>query len=52
VGTVIVDVRRRPIDAWMSAGDYANDPAFRERFKTWLAGIWSDKDQLLDRLLQ
>jgi len=32
VGTVIVDVRRRPIDAWMSAGDYANDPAFRERF--------------------
>ena len=52
VGTVIVDVRRRPIDAWMAAGDYANDPAFRERFKTWLAGIWSDKDQLLDRLLQ
>jgi len=51
VGTVIVDVRRRPIDEWMSAGDYANDPAFRERFKTWLAGIWSDKDHLLDRLL-
>jgi len=52
VGTVIVDVRRRPIDAWMSAGDYANDPAFRERFKTWLAGLWADKDELLDRLLQ
>jgi 1-acyl-sn-glycerol-3-phosphate acyltransferase len=52
VGTVIVDVRRRPIDAWMSAGDYANDPAFRERFKTWLAGIWVDKDALLDRLLK
>jgi 1-acyl-sn-glycerol-3-phosphate acyltransferase len=26
VGTVIVDVRRRPIDPWMSAGDYASDP--------------------------
>ena len=52
VGTVIVDVRRRPIDAWLSAGDYANDPAFRERFKTWLAGLWADKDELLDRLLQ
>jgi 1-acyl-sn-glycerol-3-phosphate acyltransferase len=52
VRTVIVDVRRRPIDAWMSVGDYANDPAFRERFKTWLAGLWSDKDELLDRLLQ
>ena len=52
VGTVIVDVRRRPIDAWMSAGDYASDPAFRERFKTWLAGLWADKDELLDRLLK
>jgi 1-acyl-sn-glycerol-3-phosphate acyltransferase len=52
VGTVIVDVRRRPIDAWMSAGDYASNLAFRDRFKTWLAGIWSDKDELLDRLLQ
>jgi 1-acyl-sn-glycerol-3-phosphate acyltransferase len=52
VGTVTVDVRRRPIDAWTSAGDYASDPAFRERFKAWLAGLWSDKDELLDRLLK
>ena len=52
VGRVIVDVRRRPIDAWTSAGDYANDPAFRERFKAWLAGLWADKDELLDRLLK
>jgi 1-acyl-sn-glycerol-3-phosphate acyltransferase len=48
--TVTVDVRRRPIDAWMSAGDYANDPDFRARFKDWLAGIWAEKDALLDRL--
>ena len=27
-------------------------PGFRERFKAWLAGIWADKDELLDRLLQ
>jgi 1-acyl-sn-glycerol-3-phosphate acyltransferase len=50
VGTVIVDVRRRPIDAWMAAGDYTNDPAFRERFQSWLGGIWADKDEMLDRL--
>jgi 1-acyl-sn-glycerol-3-phosphate acyltransferase len=50
VGTVIVDVRRRPIDAWMAAGDYMNDPAFRERFQAWLGGIWADKDEMLDRL--
>jgi hypothetical protein len=47
---VTVDVRRRPIDAWMSSGDYAGDPAFRARFKDWLAGIWSEKDALLDSL--
>jgi 1-acyl-sn-glycerol-3-phosphate acyltransferase len=50
MGTVTVDIRRRPIDEWMSAGDYAGDPAFRARFKEWLAGIWTEKDQLLDRL--
>ena len=50
MGTVTVDIRRRPIDAWMSTGDYAGDPAFRARFKEWLAGIWTEKDQLLDQL--
>lgn len=51
VGRVIVDVRRRPIDAWMAAGDYASDPAFRERFQRWLGVIWTEKDALLDQLL-
>jgi 1-acyl-sn-glycerol-3-phosphate acyltransferase len=51
VARVIVDVRRRAIDEWHSAGDYAGDPAFRERFQAWLGGVWSDKDSLLDRLL-
>jgi 1-acyl-sn-glycerol-3-phosphate acyltransferase len=50
LGTVTVDVRRRPIDTWMASGDYAGDPAFRARFKDWLAGIWAEKDALLDRL--
>jgi hypothetical protein len=52
VGRVIVDVRRRPIDDWLSAGDYMNDPAFRDRFQAWLGGVWQEKDALLDRLLQ
>jgi 1-acyl-sn-glycerol-3-phosphate acyltransferase len=50
VGTVIVDLRRRAIEAWIAAGDYAGDPEFRERFKTWLGGIWADKDRALDGL--
>jgi 1-acyl-sn-glycerol-3-phosphate acyltransferase len=51
LGTVAVDVRRRPIDAWMSAGDYGGDEEFRARFKAWLAGVWLDKDRLLDSLV-
>jgi 1-acyl-sn-glycerol-3-phosphate acyltransferase len=51
VGRVIVDVRRRPIEAWLSAGDYSEDPAFRARFQAWLAAVWTEKDALLDRLL-
>jgi 1-acyl-sn-glycerol-3-phosphate acyltransferase len=50
LGTVTVDIRRRPIDERMAAGDYAGDPEFRARFKEWLAELWTEKDQLLDRL--
>ena len=50
LGTVTVDIRRRPIDERMAAGDYAGDAAFRARFKEWLAGLWTEKDQLLDQL--
>ena len=51
VGPVRVDVRRRAIEEWLAAGDYTNDPAFRERFQSWLGGVWTGKDALLDRLL-
>jgi 1-acyl-sn-glycerol-3-phosphate acyltransferase len=47
LGRVIVDVRRRAIENWMSEGDYSNDPAFRERFQAWLTGVWQEKDALL-----
>lgn len=48
---LVVDVRERPIEPWMSSGDYAGDPAFRERFQAVIAGYWRDKDELLGRLL-
>jgi 1-acyl-sn-glycerol-3-phosphate acyltransferase len=50
VGRVIVDVRRRAIEAWTAQGDYTNDAAFRQRFQAWLAGIWAEKDSLIIRL--
>jgi len=51
MGTVIVDIRKRPIDEWMATGNFERDLAFRNRFKDWLAGLWSEKDRLLDQLL-
>ena len=51
VGTVRVDVQRRAIEDWLAAGDYMNDPAFRERFQAWLGGVWAEKDARLDRML-
>jgi 1-acyl-sn-glycerol-3-phosphate acyltransferase len=51
LGTVRVDVRRRAIEAWLAAGDYAGDPAFRERFQRWLGELWADKDARFDAML-
>ncbi|MEM1264124.1 MAG: acyltransferase [Pseudomonadota bacterium] len=51
VGKVIVDVRLRELPAWLYRGDYATDIAFRQRFHTWLAEIWAEKDRRLARLI-
>jgi 1-acyl-sn-glycerol-3-phosphate acyltransferase len=42
--TVTVDVRTRPIDAELLAGDYENDREFRRDVHRWLGAIWEDKD--------
>lgn len=49
--TVRVEVERRPIDRWTTEGDYANDPAFRGRFKRWLGELWATKDARLEAML-
>ena len=50
--TVIVEVARRPIEAWATEGSYTDDEKFRQRFQEWLGGIWRDKDARLAQLLQ
>lgn len=50
LGRVIVHVRRRPIEPWMTAGDYSADPDFRARFQAALCTLWAEKDALLDDL--
>lgn len=46
--TVRIDVFQVPAD--ISAGDYANDNAFREKFQLWLNSLWEKKDGLIDQL--
>ena len=47
---VIVDVRERPLESWLVAGDYENDREFRKRLHTWLGKIWSEKDETIAKL--
>jgi 1-acyl-sn-glycerol-3-phosphate acyltransferase len=49
--TVAVEVERRPIEAWTTAGSYTEDEPFRRRFQDWLGGIWREKDERLEALL-
>jgi len=50
VRKVTVRIGCIPIPDEMAAGDYANDPAFRERFQLWLNSLWEEKDLLIDYL--
>jgi 1-acyl-sn-glycerol-3-phosphate acyltransferase len=50
IETVRVHVLKRPIEAWIAAGDFMNDAAYRERFKQWLGEIWDEKDRRLEAM--
>ncbi len=45
---VVVDIRQRPVDAWMLEGDYANDRDFRREFHRWLTRVWEEKDERIE----
>jgi 1-acyl-sn-glycerol-3-phosphate acyltransferase len=48
---VVVRVETRPIPRELAGGDAAGDPSFRAGVQDWLGGMWTRKDELLDRLL-
>ena len=52
VPCVRVDLRERPIPSELRGLDYEGDPAARVRYQRWLNGLWSEKDGVLDRLLE
>lgn len=51
IGHIVIEIRRRPLEAWLSAGDYAADADFRRRFQDWLGALWAAKDARLGEIL-
>jgi hypothetical protein len=49
--TVRVQVRQLPVSPEL-IGDYLGDREFRRRFNLWLNTLWTEKDRLIDTLLQ
>jgi 1-acyl-sn-glycerol-3-phosphate acyltransferase len=50
VPEVRVHVRELPIPRDLTAGDYENDAAFRERFQAWINDLWREKDDRIARM--
>lgn len=51
-GRAVLRARTLPIPMEFSTSDYETDKAFRTRFHRWLAGIWEEKDALIESILQ
>jgi 1-acyl-sn-glycerol-3-phosphate acyltransferase len=45
-----VHIRVIPVPQHLIAGNYREDPKFRQQFKEWLDGVWAEKDARLERL--
>lgn len=46
----IVDVVKRPLDAWLLQGDYSSNREYRSAFHRWLTEIWTEKDERIHAL--
>ena len=49
---VVIDIRQRPVDAWLYEGDYESDREFRKRFHQWLGDLWAEKDRRIGEELE
>ena len=48
---IVIEVERRPIESWLTSGDYEGDGAYRARIQAWLGDIWGRKDGRLAVIL-
>jgi hypothetical protein len=46
----VIDIQVREFDPALWAGDYENDPAFRQTVQYWVNQLWIEKDQRIDPL--
>ncbi|MNE98545.1 hypothetical protein D3C80_1970660 [compost metagenome] len=47
---MIIDIQVRELDPALWAGDYENDPEFRQTVQAWVNQLWSAKDQRIEQL--
>ncbi|NBA96379.1 acyltransferase [Pseudomonas sp. R5(2019)] len=50
VSSVIIDIQVHELDPALWAGDYENDPVFRQFVQDWVNQLWRQKDQRIDAL--
>jgi 1-acyl-sn-glycerol-3-phosphate acyltransferase len=48
---LMISIDVHPLPQELLAGDYEGDPAYRERVRFWINGLWQRKDARLDRWL-
>ncbi len=46
---VVCRIQKRSIPAEILAGNYLEDLVFKEKTQNWITGMWSEKDQLIER---
>lgn len=50
ISRVIIDIQVRELDPALWAGDYENDPEFRQTVQAWVNQLWVEKDQRIEQL--
>ncbi|MEN5037205.1 acyltransferase [Pseudomonas sp. TWI929] len=50
ISRVIIDIQVRELDPALWAGDYENDPEFRQTVQAWVNQLWVQKDQRIEQL--
>ena len=52
VNRIAVNLRKIEIPDWVLGGNYEDDAEYRERLQQWVHALWTEKDQLIERMQQ